>query len=536
VPNAVVTVVENNPVVSVTESDVSVAVVEASTTIALGVTGLQGATGSTGATGAAGATGPQGSSGVVSVTAPITNSGTSTSAQLGLDQTGITITESQVTNLTTDLAGKASLAGGNSFTGAQVITGTATGSVVGILKGVSGQTASLFEVQDSAAAVLFRITSAGRPQVNARMGIAPAGATSNFNATLTVADVTGGASNIQEWQNASGTLLARVTATGLGSFNGGLRGFDQSYVQGATAGTVQFFVRGAASQSANLQEWQNSAGTMLSRIDQNGYFYGNMAGTKVFYDATTFSPTSAGQVATSFRATGGTADLAQYKDSTNTVVTGGRNSNAQIYTGTTTPLTSPVGGTIQSIATGANPLVTMASAHNLAVGDIVVLAGTTGGTYNGTFVIATVPASTTFTITSALTTGQGSAAGTVSAPAQTSITARSLGTTPLYVNAATGQTAVLTKWSINQSTVAQVSSAGNVQASGLGTLLSEVFITAANSGGQIRVTRQTAAASNPGANQATLYFRDGTVPGTLKLVVRAGAAGAETTIYDNIPQ
>jgi hypothetical protein len=40
----------------------------------------------------------------------------------------------------------------------------------------------------------------------------------------------------------------------------------------------------------------------------------------------------------------------------------------------------------------------------------------------------------------------------------------------------------------------------------------------------------------PGANAGRLYFRDGTNAGTLKLVVRAGAAGAETTILDNIPQ
>ena len=49
------------------------------------------------------------------------------------------------------------------------------------------------------------------------------------------------------------------------------------------------------------------------------------------------------------------------------------------------------------------------------------------------------------------------------------------------------------------------------------------------------MVRQSAASSNPGALLARLYFRDGTTTGTLKLVVRAGAAGAETTIFDNIP-
>lgn len=46
--------------------------------------GVQGAKGDTGATGATGATGDQGPSGVIAVTAPITNSGTSTSANIGV--------------------------------------------------------------------------------------------------------------------------------------------------------------------------------------------------------------------------------------------------------------------------------------------------------------------------------------------------------------------------------------------------------------------------------------------------------------------
>lgn len=71
-----------------------------------GATGPKGDIGATGAKGDTGATGAQGPSGVVSVTAPITNTGTSTAAVIGIDQTGITVAESQVTNLVTDLAAK----------------------------------------------------------------------------------------------------------------------------------------------------------------------------------------------------------------------------------------------------------------------------------------------------------------------------------------------------------------------------------------------------------------------------------------------
>lgn len=62
-----------------------------------GLKGDKGDTGDTGATGATGATGPQGPSGVIAVTAPITNSGTSTSATLGINQALLTIAPSQVT-------------------------------------------------------------------------------------------------------------------------------------------------------------------------------------------------------------------------------------------------------------------------------------------------------------------------------------------------------------------------------------------------------------------------------------------------------
>jgi hypothetical protein len=64
---------ENNVVVS-----------EITNSITTASDGPQGPAGPTGATGATGATGPAGSSGVVAVTAPITNSGTSSSANIGI--------------------------------------------------------------------------------------------------------------------------------------------------------------------------------------------------------------------------------------------------------------------------------------------------------------------------------------------------------------------------------------------------------------------------------------------------------------------
>ena len=696
----VITVVENTPTVTVSDATTAVDIVEAVTTLTVSNVGMQGIQGVQGATGA---TGPQGSSGVIAVTSPITNSGTSTSAQLGLNQSAITLAQSQVTNLTTDLAAKAALTADQTFTGLQTLTASSTtanilrtktligvsggnpwsnvdnndvttffvdynanavfgrlrlhnGTVASssaarlvvetyatqvgaIVKGAASQTADLLQVQDSAAAVLFRITSAGRPQVNARMGIAPAGATSNFNATLTVADVTGGASNIQEWQNASGTLLARVTSTGLGSFNGGLRGFDQSYVQGATAGTVQFFVRGAASQtadltqwqtsdsvvhaginasgflfvggssspggqlgvqaetatnrplvvkgaasqSANLTEWQDSTGTVLARIGSTGaivgtglaifgsnaaiannqvgitstaatniglivkgaasqsanlqewqdssgspkalinsYGGGQMIDLKVntssSYGSIGIVPGTVSQIGFVYRGLASqVADAQQYQTSAAAVL-GGRNALAQIYTGSTTPLTTAVGGaTTAASGTGTTATLTTTSNHNLAVGDRITVAGVTPTGYNGTFIV-TAAATNSVSYANA-TTGAQTVAGTVSVDAQASITSRSAATTGLIVKAAASASSNLQEWQASGGNVlASVAAGGNALFNGItntGTLNAGAFVRVNSftnnqfgGSGIIGIANGTAPTSNP-TGGGVLYVNSG---------------------------
>ena len=90
--------------------------------------GAVGPAGPKGDTGATGATGGQGPSGVIGVTAPITNTGTSTAAQIGLDQTALAITPSQVTGtavITTDarLSDQRTPLD-NSVTSAKIVDGT----------------------------------------------------------------------------------------------------------------------------------------------------------------------------------------------------------------------------------------------------------------------------------------------------------------------------------------------------------------------------------------------------------------------------
>jgi hypothetical protein len=184
-------VVESNTTLQVNNSVVDVNVTETSTSLSLGNSGPQGATGSAGATGATGATGSQGiqgiqgiqgvkgdkgdtgntgatgatgSSGVVAVTAPITNSGTSTSANIGINQAGLTIAQSQVTSLVTDLGLKATKSTANTFTATQTFSPSSTTTVGLIAKAISSQTSDLQQWQTVASAVIAKVTQDGDGQ------------------------------------------------------------------------------------------------------------------------------------------------------------------------------------------------------------------------------------------------------------------------------------------------------------------------------------------------------------------------------------
>jgi len=132
------------------------------------------------------------------------------------------------------------------------------------------------------------------------------------------------------------------------------------------------------------------------------------------------------------------------------------------------------------------------------------------------------------------------------------ITAQSAAIIPLRINAAASQSGNLLEIRNSAGTVLarvestgavmfgagnmSVTNTGSIFAAALSTNVGRISMGEENSGGRLTITRQTAATTNPGANIARFYLRDGTNAGTLKFVVRAGASGAETTILDNIPQ
>jgi hypothetical protein len=99
---------------------------------------------------------------------------------------------------------------------------------------------------------------------------------------LVVKGATSQSASLQEWQNSAGTALVTIQGGGalvsmLGVYAGnwishiGLgTGSPNNYFGSAAAAHVPVEVRGAASQTANLQEWKNSAGTVLSKVHSDG--------------------------------------------------------------------------------------------------------------------------------------------------------------------------------------------------------------------------------------------------------------------------
>ncbi|NBW21901.1 MAG: hypothetical protein EBR82_79500 [Caulobacteraceae bacterium] len=306
-------------------------------------------------------------------------------------------------------------------------------------------------------------------------------------------------------------------------------------VNGA-ASAVGLQVKANATTPGNLQEWQDSGANIITSISSSGQIGVRSSGG---YNGSLFVSTNiaSGTGATVRGVSSQTGDLQQWQSSSATVL-GGRNALAQTWSGSTSPVTVATGGAATGASSGTTATITTASAHGLAAGDLVTVASMSVSGYNGTFLVATVPSTTTFTYTTSGSNIGAGTGGTVSVPAQASFTARSAGTVGLVVKAAASPVANIQEWRDNSSTnaLAYMSSGGDFRSTTFSTLGANVRLGEASSGGFLRLNRMTAAASNPGSNLGSLYLRDGTNSGTLKLVIRAGSAGAETTILDNIPQ
>jgi len=333
-----------------------------------------------------------------------------------------------------------------------------------VVRGAASQSSNLQEWQDSGGGTATLVSNSGQIATTQRMtvGVASISAAgqlavigSNDRVQMAVVGNATQTTDLQQWQNSSGGTVAQISPFGV--FTSG-----QNVINAVTSTIIPLIVKGNSAGTSDLQQWQNSFATPIGIFNRSGQLVagGTAVNGNAMVNSAPYGSTQGGFNAKMF--TDSTANAFQIQNSAGTIV-GGRNAVAQAFTGSFQPILSPVGGTIQSIATGANPIVTMASAHGLGVGDLVTLASTTGGTYDGTFSISAIT-STTFTIVSALTAGQAGIAGTASVPAQKSITARSAGTKGLVVRSASGQSANLQEWQTSAGgTAAMISNNGTLR-------------------------------------------------------------------------
>lgn len=146
--------------------------------------------------------------------------------------------------------------------GTVAVRSRATNEIPLTVNGVTSQSALLQSWQVNAAEVAS-ISAAGKGLFTS---IGPVSA-STFN----ILDNTGGAvATARTTDFLVNYRLIAGSTTGVESF----RTFGNSLLGVSNAAHIPVQVRGAASQSANLQNWESSAGTVLSAIDSAGAFVG----------------------------------------------------------------------------------------------------------------------------------------------------------------------------------------------------------------------------------------------------------------------
>jgi hypothetical protein len=235
------------------------------------------------------------------------------------------------------------------------ITQGATGVGL-IVKQFSGSTQNLLQFRNSSDTVVASISSSGNfntqryltnqadnaPFLDFSSTYLEINARTATNKALIVKGAASQTANLQEWQDSSANVLSsfdqfgrlRVRTTTTSAFS--------AAITAASAGTVGLMVQGAASQTADLQQWQNSAGTVLAKVDSAGRIITTLGTqTPLLYD------------------TGGTLAAINFGSTRNvglfslTGSFGGGGAVLGIANASTVPSTNPSGGGILYVESGA---------------------------------------------------------------------------------------------------------------------------------------------------------------------------------------
>lgn len=152
------------------------------------------------------------------------------------------------------------------------------------LQGAPSQTGDLQRWLSDGGTVLARISAGGGASFdrNGTQGVGMGGLDPLASTSLSVGTVsaswvpirvrgaTSQTANLQQWQNSGGTVLATVGADGYGSFGVSAYSDQVLTAKSAAASHKGLVIQGAASQTADLTQWLNSAGTKLAAVRSDG--------------------------------------------------------------------------------------------------------------------------------------------------------------------------------------------------------------------------------------------------------------------------
>lgn len=97
--------------------------------------------------------------------------------------------------------------------------------------------------------------------------------TSTSVVPLTINSVASQTADLQQWKNSAGSNVGLISATGGAQFAGlnvQMTGSANVNIGTAITTGVGLIIRGVASQTADLQQWQNTGGTVISKVDASG--------------------------------------------------------------------------------------------------------------------------------------------------------------------------------------------------------------------------------------------------------------------------
>ncbi|NDB59981.1 hypothetical protein EB001_16260 [bacterium] len=173
----------------------------------------------------------------------------------------------------------------NGDTGGLLINTVAAANKGLVIKGVASQTADLQQWQTSGGQKTawidpngqfttgyYFMNLGGNVLNSGLVNIAPTG---NI-VPLLIQGISGQTADLQQWRNSAGSVQSRIDAYGrlgiatsiLANSSGG---YSQASIANLNTTDTNLIIKGYASQTATLQEWQNSSGTVLSSITNNGF-------------------------------------------------------------------------------------------------------------------------------------------------------------------------------------------------------------------------------------------------------------------------